>query len=171
VPNTSMATQTLPSTNLVCVQKTIALFTQWQDTRGASATLMQTVTRMQKRMVQPTRCTEKGQEANVSNIALVTKHVINDDCNSLISDSEMMTEVCCFEQSDYSTEKGTSSSHDLLQVHINLDNSVTHHLNELTLDAFQHKVATNFLSHEFIDAFTQYNIVMIATLLELVTKI
>jgi hypothetical protein len=61
-----------------------------------------------------------------------------------------------FEQSDYSTVKGTSSSHDSSQVHINLDESVTHHLNELTLGAFQHKVATNFLSHEFIDAFMQY---------------
>jgi hypothetical protein len=37
-------------------------------------------------------------------------------------------------------------------VHINLDKSVTHHLTELTLDAFQCKVATNFLSNEF----TQY---------------
>jgi hypothetical protein len=41
-------------------------------------------------------------------------------------------------------------------VHINLDESVTHHLNELTLDAFQHEVATNFLSNEFINVFTQY---------------
>jgi hypothetical protein len=34
--------------------------------------------------------------------------------------------------------------------------SVTHHLNELTLDAFQHEVATNILSTEFLDVFTQY---------------
>jgi hypothetical protein len=36
---------------------------------------------------------EKGQEANVSNIALVTKHVINDDCNSLISDGEPLWSI------------------------------------------------------------------------------
>jgi hypothetical protein len=29
-------------------------------------------------------------------------------------------------------------------------------LNELTLNAFQREVATNFLSNEFIDVFTQY---------------
>jgi hypothetical protein len=77
----------------------------------------------------------------------------------------MMTEVCCFKQPDdhhmkttaiYSTGTGTSSSHNSSQVHINLDESVTHHLNELTLDAFQREVATNFLSNEFINAFTQY---------------
>jgi hypothetical protein len=34
--------------------------------------------------------------------------------------------------------------------------SVTHHLNELTLDAFQHEVATKILSTEFIDVFTRY---------------
>jgi hypothetical protein len=51
---------------------------------------------------------------------------------------------------------GMSSSHDSSQVHINLDESITHHLNELTLDAFQREVATNFLSNEFIDVFTQY---------------
>jgi hypothetical protein len=34
--------------------------------------------------------------------------------------------------------------------------SVTHHLNEVTLDAFQHEVATNILSTEFIDVFTRY---------------
>jgi hypothetical protein len=94
---------------------------------------------------------EKGQEANVSNIALATnKCVINDD-HSFISDGEMMAEVCCFEQLDTnlmetttvdSTETGTSASHNLSQVHIDLDKSVTHHLNELTLDAFQHKAAT-----------------------------
>jgi hypothetical protein len=68
---------------------------------------------------------EKGQEANVSNIALATERIINDD-NSLISDGEMMTEVCCFEQLDTnlmetnavdSTATGTSSSHDSSQVH------------------------------------------------------
>jgi hypothetical protein len=54
------------------------------------------------------------------------------------------------------TATGTSASHDSSQVHIGLDESVTHHLNELTLNAFQHEVATNFLSNEFIDVFTQY---------------
>jgi hypothetical protein len=107
---------------------------------------------------------EKGQEANVSNIALAMERIINDD-NSLISVGEIMTEVCCFEQLDAnlmettavdSTATGTSSSHDSPQVHINLDESVTHHLNEFTLHAFQRKVATNFLSNEFIDALTQY---------------
>jgi hypothetical protein len=106
---------------------------------------------------------EKGQEVNVSNIALATEHVINDD-NSFISDSEMMAEVCCFEQLDTnlmettavnSTATGTSASHDSSQVHIDLDKSVTHHFNELTLDAFQRKVATNFLRNEFINVFTQ----------------
>jgi hypothetical protein len=88
---------------------------------------------------------EKGQEANVSNMALATEHVINVD-NSLISDSEMMAEVCCFKQLDADlmdmtavdlTVTGMPLSHDSSQVHINLDESVTHHLNELTLDAFQ----------------------------------
>jgi hypothetical protein len=101
---------------------------------------------------------------NVSNIALATERVINDD-NSLISDSEMMAEVCCFKQLDAdlmdmtavdSTATGTSLSHDLSQVHISLDESVTHHLNELTLDAFQREVAANFLSNEFIHVFAQY---------------
>jgi hypothetical protein len=72
-----------------------------------------------------------------------------------------MTEICCFEQLDTdlmettavnSTATGTSASHSLFQVHIDLDGSVTHHLNDLTLDAFQREVATNFLSNEF----TQY---------------
>jgi hypothetical protein len=107
---------------------------------------------------------EKGQEADVSNIALATEHVINND-NSLISDGEMMAEVCCFKQLDANlmdrtavdlTATGTSLSLNSSQVHINLDESVTHHLNELTLDAFQHEVATKFLSNEFIDVFTQY---------------
>jgi hypothetical protein len=112
---------------------------------------------------------QKGQEANASNIALATKPVINDD-NSFISDGEMMAEVCCFEQLDTdlmemtvvdSTATGTSASHNSSQVQIDLDKSVldksvTHHLNELTLDAFQQEVATNFLRNEFIDVFTQY---------------
>jgi hypothetical protein len=105
---------------------------------------------------------EKGQEANVSNIALATEHIINND-NSLISDSEMMTEVCWFKQLDANLMEttavdltATGTSHNSSQVHINLDESFTHHLNELTLDAFQRKVATNFLSNEFINAFMQY---------------
>jgi hypothetical protein len=78
-------------------------------------------------------------------MALATEHVINVD-NSLISDSEMMAEVCCFKQLDADlmdmtavdlTVTGMPLSHDSSQVHINLDESVTHHLNELTLDAFQ----------------------------------
>jgi hypothetical protein len=118
---------------------------------------------------------EKGQEANVSNIALATERVINND-NSLISDGEMMAVVCCFEQLDADlmettavdlTATGTSSSHNSSQVHIDLDESVTHHLNELTLDAFQHEMATNCLSNEFIDVL--HKIVMIVTLQELVT--
>jgi hypothetical protein len=34
--------------------------------------------------------------------------------------------------------------------------SITHHLNELTLDAFQHEVVTNILSTEFINVLTRY---------------
>jgi hypothetical protein len=41
-------------------------------------------------------------------------------------------------------------------VHIRLDESVTHHLNELTLNAFQHEMTTNILCTEFIDVFTRY---------------
>jgi hypothetical protein len=39
---------------------------------------------------------------------------------------------------------------------IDLDEYVTHHLNELMLNAFQHEVATNFLSDEFVNALKQY---------------
>jgi hypothetical protein len=52
---------------------------------------MQAVTRTQKRMVQGAQEERKG-----TNIALILERVINDDCNSLISDSEMINEVCCF---------------------------------------------------------------------------
>jgi hypothetical protein len=101
---------------------------------------------------------EKGQEAKVSTIALATERIINDDCNSLISDSDMVDEACFFEQlnADLKQMTGMSLSHDSSQVHIDLDKPVTHHLNELTLNACQHEVATNFLSIEFIDVFTQY---------------
>jgi hypothetical protein len=118
---------------------------------------------------------EKGQEANVSNIALAAERVINND-NSFISDSEMMAEVCCFEQLDTDlmetttvnlTATGMSVSHDSSQVHIDLDKSVTHHLNELTLDAFQQKVATNYLVMSL--SMCLHNTVMIVTLQELVT--
>jgi hypothetical protein len=104
---------------------------------------------------------ENIQEAIVSNIALATERVINNN-NSFISD-KLMAEVYCFEQLDTdlmdataidSTATGTSASNDSSQVHIGLDESVTHHLNELTLDAFQHEVTTNILSTEFIDVFT-----------------
>jgi hypothetical protein len=84
----------------VYTQKTSAPFIQWQGTPGVSATPMRAKTRTQKKngatnKVQKKK--EKGQVANVSNIALAMEHVINND-NSLISDSEMMAEVCCFEQ-------------------------------------------------------------------------
>jgi hypothetical protein len=108
---------------------------------------------------------DEVQEANVSNIALGNDHFINDN-NSFISDSELMAGVCCFEQLDTnlmdatavdSTATGTSASKDSSQEHIGLDESITHHLHELTLDAFHHEVTTNIFSTEFIDVFTQYS--------------
>jgi hypothetical protein len=44
---------------------------------------------------------EKGQEANVSNIALATEHIINND-------NKMMTEVCCIEQLDANVMETTA---------------------------------------------------------------
>jgi hypothetical protein len=114
---------------------------------------------------------EKVQEANVANIALGENCVTNDD-NSIISDGELMSKVCCLEDAglvlmDIETDltvtvpkagevlkKGMSVSHDLHQEPTCLDESVTHHLNEFTLNAFQHEVNTNSHSTEFINVFT-----------------
>jgi hypothetical protein len=105
---------------------------------------------------------EKVKRANVVNVAPGNQRSINDN-NSFISDGEIMAEVCCFEQDtnlmDLATDAtatGMSVSIDSSQERICLGESVTHHLNELTLDAFQHEVKTNILSTEFIDVFTRY---------------
>jgi hypothetical protein len=96
---------------------------------------------------------EKVQEANAADIALAAERVINDD-ESFISDSELM-EVCCFEQLDTDLMEATATDSTATGMSA-FNESVTHHLNELTLDAFQHEVATNILSTEFIDVFTRY---------------
>jgi hypothetical protein len=105
---------------------------------------------------------EKVQEANVVNVAPENQRGINDD-NSFILDGELMAEVCCFEQdtnlmdiATNATVTGTSASVDSSQERICLGESVAHHLNELTLDAFQHEVNSNILRNEFINVFTQY---------------
>jgi hypothetical protein len=97
---------------------------------------------------------EKVQEANVSNIALVTECIISNN-NSFISDSKLMAEICCFEQLD--TDLMDATAIDLTVTGMSVFNeSITHQLNELTFDAFQHRVTTNILSTEFIDVFTRY---------------
>jgi hypothetical protein len=112
-------------------------------------------TKMKKKM-------EKAQEANVMTVALGNDCRINND-DSFISDGKLMAEVCCFEQDTNLIEiatdaiaTGMSASNDSPQEHIHVDESVTHHLNELTLDAFKHEVNTNILSPEFIDVFTRF---------------
>jgi hypothetical protein len=95
---------------------------------------------------------DKVQEANVTNIA--TECVINNN-NSYISDSKLLAEICCFEQLDTDLMDATAIDSTVTGMSA-FNGSVTHHLNELTLDAFQHEVATNILSTEFIDVFTQY---------------
>jgi hypothetical protein len=105
---------------------------------------------------------EKVLEANMVNIAPGNECGINDN-NSFILDGELMAEVCCFEQdtdlmeiATDATATGMSASVDSSQEHNCLYESITHHLNELTLDAFQREVNTNILSTEVIDVFTQY---------------
>jgi hypothetical protein len=87
---------------------------------------------------------EKEQEANVSDIALDAERVINND-ESFISDSELM-EVCCSEQLDIDLMETTATDSTATGMSA-FNESVTHHLNELTLDAY-------ILSTEFIDVFT-----------------
>jgi hypothetical protein len=48
----------------------------------------------------------------------------------------------------------TAMSNDLIHVLVSLEESVTHHLNELS--AIQLEVDYNFLSNEFINVLTQY---------------
>jgi hypothetical protein len=97
---------------------------------------------------------EKVLEANAANIALAAECVINND-ESFMSDSELMAEVCCFKQLDTDLMDATATDSTVTGMSA-FNQSVTHHLNELTLNAFQHEVATNILSTEFIDVFTQY---------------
>jgi hypothetical protein len=80
--------------------------------------------------------------------------VINDN-NSFISDGKLMVEICYFEQ--LHTNLMDATAIDVTATGMSaFDKSITHHLNELTLDAFQREVTTNILSSEFIDVFTQY---------------
>jgi hypothetical protein len=109
----------------------------YKDTKKSTAT-----NKVQKKK-------KKVQEANVSNIALATERVINDD-NSFILDGKLMAEVCCFEQLDTNIMDATVTDLTAAGMSV-LNKSVTHHLNELTLGAFQ---TTNILSTEFIDVFT-----------------
>jgi hypothetical protein len=93
---------------------------------------------------------EKVQEANAADIALAAERVINDD-KSFISDGELL-EVCCFKQLDTDLMEATATDSTATGMSA-FNESVTHHLNELT---FQHEVATNILSTEFINVFTRY---------------
>jgi hypothetical protein len=97
---------------------------------------------------------EKVQEANAANIALAAERLINNN-NSFISDGELMAEVCCFEQMDTNLMDATAIDSTVTCMSA-FNESVAHHLNELTLDAFQREVATNIPSTEFIDVLTQY---------------
>jgi hypothetical protein len=47
-------------------------------------------------------------------------------------------------------------SNDSIQVLVSLEESVTHHLNDLSLAAIQQEVYSNVLSNKFVNAFTQY---------------
>jgi hypothetical protein len=103
----------------------------YKDAKKSTAT-----TKVQKKK-------DKVQEANVTNIALATEHVINNN-GSFISDSKLMAEVCCFKQLDTNLMDATAIDSKATGMSA-FNRSVTHHLNELTLDAFWHKVATKFI--------------------------